>query len=137
MPTPKTKIPTGDSREDVYVRRAIIVERLYPLKGKSVPCGAFNGKNVEFLFDSIDETATRASQRYESTLAALRIVEALEKSVLIKTDSPHSNKQRKMKFIKIHELASALKGIGNVKIIVGERANKKIIHYCITKKKNN
>ena len=42
-----------------------------------------------------------------------------------------------MKFIKIHELASALKGIGNVKIIVGERANKKIIHYCITKKKNN
>ena len=138
MPTKaKTKIPTGDSREDVYVRRAIIVERLYPLKGKSVPCGAFNGKNVEFLFDSIDETATRASQRYESTLTALLIVEALEKSVLIKTDSPHSNKQRKMKFIKIHELASALKGIGNVKIIVGERANKKIIHYCITKKKNN
>ena len=137
MATSKTNIPTGSSKEDVYIRRAIIVERLYPLKGKSVPCGAFNGKNVEFLFDSIDETATRASQRYESTLAALRIVEALEKSVLIKTDSPHSNTQRKMKFIKIHDLASALKGIGNVKIIVGERANKKIIHYCITKKKNN
>lgn len=137
MAATKTNIPTGNSKEDVYVRRAIIVERLYPLKGKSVPCGAFKGKQVEFLFDSIDETATRASQRYESTLAALRIVEALEKSVLIKTDSPHSNKQKKMKFVKIHELASALKGIGDVKIIVGERSNRKIIHYCITKKKSN
>lgn len=135
MPTSKTKIPTGDSKEDVYIRRAIIVERLAPLIGKSVPCGAFHGKKVKFLFNSIDETAARAAQRYESTLAALRVVEALKKSVLVKTDGPHSNKQKKMEFTKVHELSAILKNIGEVKIIVGERRNKRIIHYCITKKK--
>lgn len=131
----RNQIPTGDSKEDVYIRRAIIVERLYPLKGKSVPCGAFKGKNVEFHFNSIDETAARAAQRYESTLAALRVVEALKFSSLVKTDKPHSNKQRKMEFTKVHELSAFLKNIGEVKIIVGERKNKRIIHYCITKKK--
>ena len=135
MATAKTKIPTGDSKEDVYVRRAIIVERLYPLKGKSVSCGAFNGKSVKFEFASIDETATHAAKHYESTLAALRVVEALEKSVLVKTDIPQSNKQKKMNFKKVHELSSSLKNIGEIKIIVGERSNAKIIHYCITKKK--
>lgn len=130
-----TNIPKGNSKEDVYIRRAIIVERLYPLKGTSVPCAAFKGKKVEFLFASIDETATRASRRYESTLAALRVVEALQKATLVKTDTPHSNKQRKMEFTKFHELTTDLRNIGAVKIIVGERKNKRIIHYCITQNK--
>ena len=61
MVATKTNIPTGDNREDVYVRRAIIVESLYLLKGKSIPCGAFKGRKVEFHFNSIDETAARAA----------------------------------------------------------------------------
>ena len=129
-------IPKGDNREDVYIRRAIIVERLAPLIGTSVPCPAFQGKKVEFLFDSIDETATRASKHYESTLAALRVIEALKKAALAKTDAPHSNKQKKMRFKKVHELQSKLSGLGSVKIIVGERNNGLIIHYCITKKQD-
>lgn len=134
---PKTKpysIPTGEGKENVYIRRAIIVERLAPLIGTSVPCRAFKGKRVEFVFDSIDETATRASKRYESTLAALRLVEALKKATLERTDTPHSNKQKKMRFKKVHELQSYLSSIGKVKMIVGERNNGLIIHYCITKK---
>ena len=127
-------IPKGDSREYVYIRRAIIVERLAPLIGTSVPCPAFQGKKVEFLFDSIDETATHAAKQYASTLAALRIVEALQKAKFVKTDKPHSHKQRKMGFEKIYELSAYLKSIGNVKIIVGEKRNSRIIHYCITKK---
>ena len=134
MPTSKTKIPTGDSKEDVYIRRAIIVERLYPLIGKSVPCGAFKGQQVKFEFASIDETATHAAKYYDSTLAALRVVDALKRSVLVKTDNPQSNKQKKMNFKKVHELSSYLKNIGEIKRIVGERSNTKIIHYCITKK---
>ena len=35
----------------------------------------------------------------------------------------------------MHELKATLENIGDVKIIVGERNNKRIIHYCITKKK--
>ena len=132
--TKHTGIPTGNGKEDVYIRRAIIVERLAPLIGTSVPCRAFKGKRVEFVFASIDETATRAAQRYESTLAALRIVEALKQAVLIKSDNPHSQKQRKMGFVKIYELSAHLKSVGNVKIIIGEKRSTRIIHYCITKK---
>lgn len=137
MPNSKTKIPTGDSKEDVYIRRAIIVERLAPLIGKSVPCGAFHGKKAKIEFDSVDETATHAAKRYESTLAALRIEEALKIAVSIKKDKPKSKKQKKMGFVKIHELEASLDNLGSVKIIVGERKNKMIVHYCITKKKNN
>lgn len=129
-----TTIPKGISKEDVYIRRAIIVERLAPLIGTAVPCKAFAPKQVYIVFDSIDETATRAAKRYESTLAALRLVEALKNATLEKTNAPHSNKQKKMRFKKVHELQGKLSNIGSVKIIVGERNNGLIIHYCITKK---
>ena len=127
-------IPTGSSREEVYIRRAIIVEELSPLIGTSIPCGAFGGKCVEILYNSVDETATRASQRYESTLAAMRLVEALRKSSLIGVDIPKNKQKKKMYFIKIYELRATLTNLGEVKIIVGERNNKRMIHYCITKK---
>lgn len=39
-----------------------------------------------------------------------------------------------MYFMKIYELKATLDNLGEVKIIVGERKNKRIIHYCITKK---
>lgn len=130
-------IPKGDNKEDVYTRRGIIIKRLAPLIGTSVPCAAFSPKKVKIVFASIDETATRAAKRYESTLAALHIVEALKKALLIKTDLPHSKKQQKMKFIKMHELRTELPKIGVVKIMVGERSQKKYVHYCITQKKDN
>ena len=127
-------IPMGSSREEVYIRRAIIVEELSPLIGTSIPCGAFGGKCVEILYNSVDETATRASQRYESTLAAMRLVEALRKSSLIGVDIPKNKQKKKMYFTKIYELRATLTNLGEVKIIVGERNNKRMIHYCITKK---
>ena len=127
-------IPHGSCREDVYTRRAIIFESLSPLIGKSIPCGAFHGKDVEILYNSVDETATRAARSYESTLAALRIVEAIEKSSFVKTDIPNTKQKNKMYFTKIYELKSSLSDLGDVKIIVGERKNKRIIHYCITQK---
>ncbi len=127
------KIPAGISKEDVYIRRAIIVERLAPLIGKGFPCRAFKQSRVEFVFASIDETATHAAKRYESTLAALRIVEALRNAILVNTTNPHSNRQRKMNFVKVHELNSILDGIGEVKIFVGERKNMRILQYSITK----
>lgn len=125
-------IPKGTSKEDVYLRRAIIVERLYPMLGKSVPCRAFGARKVEFLYDSIDETATRASRRYESTLAALRVVEALRDAKMVRSDTPRAEKQKRMRFIKVYELRANLKGIGNVKIIVGELRTKRVLHYSIT-----
>ena len=47
-----------------------------------------------------------------------------------------SRKQKKkMYFVKIYELKDTLTDLEDVKIIVGERNNKRIIHYCITHKK--
>ena len=40
-----------------------------------------------------------------------------------------------MYFTKIYELKATLTDLGDVKIIIGERNNKRIIHYCITYKK--
>lgn len=127
-------IPTGTTKEDVYVRRAIIVERLYPLIGTSVPCRAFGKRKVNFVFESIDETATRGAKTYESTLAALRIVEALKKATFVKYDNVQSNKQKKMRFMRVVILQSFLSSIGEVKIVVGERRNSCILQYSITKK---
>ena len=86
------------------------------------------------LYNSVDETATRASQRYESTLAAIRLVEALRESSLVRIDIPKDKQKKKMYFVKIYELKAILTNLGEVKIIVGERNNKRMIHYCITKK---
>ena len=131
----KNPIPKGNSEEDVNKRNEIIVECLLPLINKHVDCNAFVKDKVKFEFRSIDETACHASKRYESKLAALRIEEALKNAVFVKRDVPKSQKQKKkMGFTKIYELKSFLEDLGEVKIIVGERKNKKIIHYCITKK---
>ena len=131
-PTGKFEIggPNGDSG---LTGRKIIVDT-YGGMGRHGG-GAFSGKEVEITYNSVDETATRASQRFESTLAALRIVEALKKSSLVKTDIPNTKQKKKMYFVKIYELKATLTDLGDVKIIVGERNNKRIIHYCITHKK--
>ena len=80
-----------------------------------------------FLYD-------HASKKYESTLAALNVTKAISNAAYIRRDKPHSKKQIKMRFNEIVELSAELKDIGCVKIIVGQRRNKKYVHYCITKK---
>ena len=128
------KIPKGISKEEVYERRAIIIDKLQHLIGTSIRCKALKNQLVHFDFYSIDETATHASKKYESTLAALNVTKAISNAVYIRRDKPHSKNQIKMRFKEIVELSAELKNIGIVKIIVGQRRNKKFVHYCITKK---
>lgn len=135
MKTDIRHIPTGTDKESTYMRRAIIVEQLWKLIGRSVCCKAFHPRKVEFVPMSVDETATHASKNYESTLAALHVVEALEAAVMVKRTPAASQKQKKMNMKTIYELSARLPHIGEVKIIVGERASKRILHYCITKKR--
>jgi hypothetical protein len=128
------KIPKGITKEEVYERRTIIIEELQHLIGTAVRCKALKNQLVHFDFYSIDETATHASKKYESTLAALNVTKAISNAVYIRRDRPHSKNQIKMRFNEIVELAAELKDIGIVKIIIGQRRNKKYVHYCITKK---
>ena len=100
------KIPKGITKEEVYERRAIIIEELQHLIGTAVRCKALKNQLVHFDFYSIDETATHASKKYESTLAALNVTKAISNAVYIRRDKPHSKNQIKMRFNEIVELAA-------------------------------
>lgn len=126
-----TTIPKGNSTKDKKIRRELIYDNLKGLIGKEVYCPAL-GKNVEFVSNSIRETATHASKTYKSTLASFRVLEAIGRAEYISTDIPKEGKQTSLRFVKIHELSASLTKIGTVKIIVGERKNKRVLHYCIT-----
>ncbi len=131
----KALIPRGTGKADVYLRNAVIVERLWRLVGTGIPSKAFGGRKVEFTADSVKETATHAAKTYPSTLAALRVAEALGKAELVRSSKADTATQRRMKLRTMHELTARLDGIGPVKIMVGERANRRILHYCITKRR--
>lgn len=118
----------------VEARREAIKKYLANLKGKTIECPAL-GKNVDIVAGSIRETAVHAAKSERSTLAVFRIEEAINKAKYVKLHAPKQGKQSSMNFIKVHELKAFLSGIGEVKIIVGERQNKRILHYCITAKK--
>ena len=138
MATKRVGIPRGEEKEDVYKRKEILIRELLPLIGTKVKCPALNNRDVEFIFYSIDETATRAARRYQSTLVALHVKEAIKVAKFVKTDTPKDNKQKnKMKFQKMYELKGTLKEVGEYKLMVGEKKNKRVLHYCITSKRTN
>ena len=134
MAKKNTDIPAGNSKEDVYARRDYIVNKLQHLIGKSIRCKALQGQKVHFDFYSIDETATHAAKRYESTLAALKVTKAISNAKRVSSSKVKSNRQKKLGFVLMVELSAELKGLGEVKIIVGRKLNKQYLHYCITKK---
>lgn len=137
MATKRIRIPKGEEKGEVYKRKEILMRELMPLIGTKVKCPALDNRNVEFIFYSIDETATRAAKRYQSTLVALQIKEAIKNAKFVKTDNPKNNRQKKMfHFQKLYELKGILKEVGEYKLMIGEKKNKRILHYCITSKKN-
>lgn len=138
MTAKRIRIPKGEEKEDVYKRKEILIKELLPLIGKKVKCPALDNRDVEFIFLSIDETAARAAKRYQSTLVALRVKEAIRVAKFVKSDMPKNNKQKnKMKFQKMYELKGSLSEVGEYKLMIGEKKNKRILHYCITKKRTN
>lgn len=135
MAAKRVRIPRGEEKEDVYRRKEILIRELLPLIGTKVKCPALNNRDVEFIFYSIDETATRAARRYQSTLVALHVKEAIRVAKLKRKGTPKSSRQRKMQFQRVYELHGKLKELGEYKLIVGEKKNKRVLHYCITSKK--
>lgn len=132
----RVRIPRGEEKDEVYKRKEILMRELMPLIGTKVKCPALGNSDVELHFLSIDETTTHAAKRYASTLVALRIEEAIKNAKFVKTDKPKNNRQKKMfHFQKLYELRGRLKEVGEYKLMVGERKNKRILHYCITSKK--
>lgn len=134
----RVRIPRGEEKDEVYKRKEILMRELMPLIGTKVKCPALGNREVEFIFYSIDETATRAAKRYQSTLVALQIKEAIKNAKFVKTDKPKNNRQKKLfNFQKLYELKGTLKEFGEYKLMIGEKKNKRILQYCITSKKTN
>ena len=122
-------IPVGNSIDDVYAGRDYIVNKLQHLIGSSIRCKALRAQKVHFDFYSIDETATHAAKRYESTLAALKVTKAISNAKIVGSSQAKSNKQKKLGFVLMVELSAELKDVGNVKIVIGRKSNKQYLHY--------
>lgn len=134
MAAKNSKIPQGNSKEEVYARRDYIINKLQHLIGTSIRCAALNNQKIHFDYYSIDETATHASKSYVSTKGALNITKAICSAKFVKTHSTHSKRQAKRGFIEMIELSAEIKNIGTLKIIVGRKKNMQVFHYCVTKK---
>ena len=115
MAAKNSKIPQGNSKEEVYARRDYIINKLQHLIGTSIRCAALNNQKNHFDYYSIDETATHAPKSYESTKGALNITKAICSAKFVKTHSTHSKRQAKRGFIEMIELSAEIKKHRNFK----------------------
>ena len=94
---------------------------------------------IEVRFLSIQETASKAAIRYESTVAVTYLTEILENALTI--GEPHAPKKgnfKQKRFAKIFIMGYEKENFGKIKLTVGElRGSGQKIQYCITKIEND
>lgn len=84
----------------------------------------------------IKETAEHASRSVESTIAAMNMRSVVENAILIARHTPKQNQQvKRFGFVEICELAVKMRGVGDVKLMVGRMGNNFYVEYCITVKR--
>ena len=83
--------------------------------------------NIFVKYQSINETYSKASRTYDSTLAVFQLTEILENAELVDEVIPKNNKNQKQ-YDKILYMKYK-----NIKLTVGlQRTNKDFVQYCIT-----
>lgn len=112
-------------------RRLLIRSELKTLVGSGINCPGLKNRPVVFTEASLKETAAQAGKSYSSTLVALHVVKAIQVAKLEKENPPDSKKQLELKFQKMYVLRGRL-DVGSFKLMVGEKKDKRILHYCIT-----
>ena len=133
-------IPTGNSKEDVEVRKKIIKD-FYKQWEKNNPSKKLYNYNLKDYINvrliSIQETAFKASCNYLSTLAVLQLdaILQLARKICVVNTKPKDKNQNQ--FEKMIKMEYNLVGIGKVSLIVGiKRPNrdkiKEKVQYCIT-----
>jgi len=133
-------IPTGNSKEDVEVRKKIIKD-FYKQWEKNNPSKKLYNYNLKDYINvrliSIQETAFKASCNYLSTLAVLQLdaILQLARKICVVNTKPKDKNQNQ--FEKMIRMEYNLVGIGKVSLIVGiKRPNrnkiKEKVQYCIT-----
>ena len=112
-------------------------QRIFPRVGNHYSRGRGTTDSMEIHKNKTMKTNIRhiptGTDKESTHMRRTIIMEQLWK--LIGKTPAASQRQKKMNMKTIYELSARLPHIGEVKIIVGERASKRILHYCITKKR--
>ena len=123
-------IPKGKSKQEIKIREKIIKD-FYAKWIAEHPNKAIMNKwlknNILVKYQSINETYSKASRTYDSTLAVFQLTEILENAELVDEVIPQNNKNQKQ-YDKILYMKYK-----NIKLTVGlQRTNKNLVQYCIT-----
>jgi hypothetical protein len=117
-------IALGNTPEDMKKRKRYIID-FYANWIVANPTKHIYNKSlnsfIEVKFLSIQETASKAAIRYESTLAVTHLTEILENAVTKgKPQKPKSDNVKQKRFSKIFVMEHNKKEVGKIKLIVGE-----------------
>ena len=123
-------IPMGRSKQEIKIREKMIKD-FYAKWIAEHPDKAIMNKwlknNILVKYQSINETYSKASRTYNSTLAVFQLTEILENAELVDEVIPKNNKNQKQ-YDKILYMKYK-----NIKLTVGlQRTNKDYVQYCIT-----
>ena len=129
-------VPEGDSKEDVLLRKQIIID-YYRQWGIIHPeRRVYNRCLKDYIYVkglSVAETAYHASKTYLSTLAVLQLDAILSNSTLVETTPINPKKKNQKGFIQMLRMAYNSPGIGAIKMLVGvKQRDKSKVQYCIT-----
>ncbi len=129
-------IPTGNSKEDVEVRKKIIKD-FYKQWERNNPSKKLYNYNLKDYINvrliSIQETAFKASCNYLSTLAVLQLDVILMAAKKVRAVKPKAGVENQKNFKEMILMECELVSIGKVKLTVGVNKKSSLkIQYCIT-----
>ena len=129
-------IPQGQTKEDVKIRRKIIMDFYAQWNASNPAKRVYNADLGDFIyvrFLSIQETAEHASLHYKSTKAVTYLTEILELAIVKTRTKPQAEVSNQKRFEEIIIMEYNKTGLGKLKLTVGVlRGSKQHIQYCIT-----
>lgn len=132
-------IPKGNSKEDIKKREKIIKNFYAEWISKHPDKKIWNNSLRDYInvrFISINETASKASLKYESTRLIFSLSNILRFAVKVSERPPKNNKNQKG-FVKIIILQHTTKDDLTAKLTVGVQRTGNKIQYCITEIKKD
>jgi len=130
------KIPQGQTKEDVKIRKKIIMNFYAQWNASNPNKRIYNANLNDFIyvrFLSMQETAEHASLQYKSTKAITYLTEILELATLKTRTNPKREVNNQKRFSEILIMEYKKTGLGILKLTVGVlKGSKQHIQYCIT-----
>ena len=129
-------IPQGQTREDVKIRKKMIMDFYTQWIATNPNKRIFNANLNDFIyvrFLSIQETAEHASLHYKSAKAVTYLTEILELATIEKRAKPKPGVENQKRFAEMIVMNYDNAELGKLKLTVGVlRGSGLHIQYCIT-----